>query len=106
MERVRGIVTVLVIAETMEGFVREAAPGWRVHRLAGARRGEWERFGVRQLADHVRGTGRHDRATEPGGLPLMTDGGIKIGMTPSHPGARSGGGADSRRVSSHAVGPC
>ena len=47
-----------------------------------------ERFGVGQLADHVRGTGRDDRATEPGGLPLMTTtDGIKIGMTPSHSGA-------------------
>ena len=46
--------------------------------------GEWSR----ELADHVRGTGRDDRAAEPGGLPLMTTtGGIKIGMTPSHPGA-------------------
>ena len=31
----------LVIAETMEGFVREAAPGWRVHLLSGERRNEW-----------------------------------------------------------------
>ena len=41
VERVRGIVTALAIAETMEGFVREAAPGWRVHRLSGERRNEW-----------------------------------------------------------------
>ena len=41
VERVRGIVTALAIAETMEGFVREAAPGWRVHRLSGERRREW-----------------------------------------------------------------
>ena len=40
-ERVRGIVTALILAETMEGFVREAAPGWRVHRLSGERRNEW-----------------------------------------------------------------
>ena len=40
VERVRGIVTALAIAETMEGFVREA-PGWRVHRLSGERRREW-----------------------------------------------------------------
>ena len=25
----------------MEGFIREAAPGWRVHRLSGERRNEW-----------------------------------------------------------------
>ena len=41
VERVRGIVTALAIAETMEGFVREAAPGWRVHRLSGERRNGW-----------------------------------------------------------------
>ena len=41
VERVRGIVTALVLAENMEGFVREAAPGWRVHRLSGERRNEW-----------------------------------------------------------------
>ncbi|MXY33867.1 MAG: plasmid maintenance system killer protein [Boseongicola sp. SB0664_bin_43] len=29
------------MAEAMEGFVREAAPGWRVHRLTGGRRNEW-----------------------------------------------------------------
>ena len=40
-DRVRGILAALAMAETMEGFVREAAPGWRVHRLTGARRNEW-----------------------------------------------------------------
>ena len=34
MERVRGILIALVMAESMEGFVSEAAPGWRVHRLS------------------------------------------------------------------------
>ena len=41
VERVRGIVTALSLAETMERFVSEAAPGWRVHRLSGERRNEW-----------------------------------------------------------------
>ena len=41
VERVRGIVTALALAGNMDDFVREAAPGWRVHRLAGARRNEW-----------------------------------------------------------------
>ena len=36
VERVRGI-----LAETMEDFIRDTAPGWRVHRLSGARRNEW-----------------------------------------------------------------
>ena len=41
VERVRGILAALVVAETMEGFIRDAAPGWRVHRLSGERRKEW-----------------------------------------------------------------
>ncbi len=41
VERVRGILAALVLAETMESFIREAAPGWRVHRLSGERRNEW-----------------------------------------------------------------
>ncbi len=40
-ERVRGVLTALAMVESMEGFVREAAPGWRVHRLSGERRNEW-----------------------------------------------------------------
>ena len=39
--RVRGILAALAMAESMEGFIRDAAPGWRVHRLSGARRNEW-----------------------------------------------------------------
>ena len=41
VERVRGILAALAMAETMEGFIREAAPGWRVHRLSGERRNAW-----------------------------------------------------------------
>ena len=41
VERVRGIVTTLTMAENMESFAGEAAPGWRVHRLSGERRNEW-----------------------------------------------------------------
>ena len=40
-DRVRGILAAPAMAETMEVFIREAAPGWRVHRLSGARRNEW-----------------------------------------------------------------
>ena len=41
VERVRGILAALAMAETLDGFVHEAAPGWRVHRLSGTRRNEW-----------------------------------------------------------------
>ncbi len=40
-DRVRGILAALAMAETIEGFIREAAPGWRIHRLSGGRRNEW-----------------------------------------------------------------
>ena len=41
VEWARGILAALAMAETMEGFIRDAAPGWRVHRLSGERRSEW-----------------------------------------------------------------
>lgn len=40
-ERVRGILAALVMAESMDDFIGQAAPGWRVHRLSGERRNEW-----------------------------------------------------------------
>ncbi len=41
VERVCGILAALVMADNMEGFIRDAAPGWRDHRLPGERRNEW-----------------------------------------------------------------
>ena len=41
VERVRGVMTALALADDMESFVREAPPGWRVHRLSGRRRNQW-----------------------------------------------------------------
>ena len=41
VERVRGILAALAVAEDMEGFIREAAPGWRVHRLSAGRQNAW-----------------------------------------------------------------
>lgn len=40
-ERARGVPAALAMAENMENSIREAAPGWRVHRLPGERRNEW-----------------------------------------------------------------
>ena len=59
VERVRGILTALAMAETMEGFIREAAPGWRVHRLSGERRNEWSVSvsGDRRITFEERGGG-------------------------------------------------
>ena len=39
--RVRNVLTVLILAEQMEEFARDALPGWRVHRLSGDRQNEW-----------------------------------------------------------------
>ncbi len=39
--RVRRILTVLVLSEDIDDFIANAPSGWRVHRLAGARKGEW-----------------------------------------------------------------
>ena len=41
VDRVRKILTAMILAEQMEGFVADAPPGWRIHRLSGARQREW-----------------------------------------------------------------
>ena len=41
VERVRKILTALILAESMGSFVAGAPRGWRVHRLSGDRKGEW-----------------------------------------------------------------
>ena len=41
VDRVRNILTVLVLSEHVDEFVAQAPPGWRVHRLSGERRNEW-----------------------------------------------------------------
>ena len=41
VDRVRKVITVLVLSEELERFIADAPPGWRVHRLAGNRRDEW-----------------------------------------------------------------
>ena len=38
---IRRILTVLLLAEGIDDFIAGAPSGWRVHRLAGRRRGEW-----------------------------------------------------------------
>ena len=41
VDRVRKILTVLILAEHIDGFIGNAPPGWRVHKLSGNRRNEW-----------------------------------------------------------------
>ena len=40
VDRVRKVLTVLILAEHIDEFLAAAPPGWRVHRLSGNRR-EW-----------------------------------------------------------------
>ena len=41
VDRVRRILTLLVLAEDHDGFLAHAPRGWRVHRLSGNRQQEW-----------------------------------------------------------------
>jgi len=41
VNRVRKILTVLILAEHFDEFVSNAPSGWHAHRLSGDRRGEW-----------------------------------------------------------------
>ena len=41
VDRVRKILTALILAEHIDGFIANAPPGWRIHRLSGNRRNEW-----------------------------------------------------------------
>ena len=41
VQRVRNVLTVLLLADDLDGFLRTAPPGWRVHRLSGDRHDEW-----------------------------------------------------------------
>ena len=40
-DRVRNILTVLILADHIDGFVAQAPAGWHIHRLSGDRRNEW-----------------------------------------------------------------
>ena len=40
-DRVRKILTALLLAEDLHDFIASAPPGWRVHRLSGDRNDEW-----------------------------------------------------------------
>ena len=41
VDRVRKILTALILAEELDRFIADAPRGWRVHRLSGDRRDEW-----------------------------------------------------------------
>ena len=39
--RVRNVLTALILAQHMDGFIADAPSGWRIHRLSGDRQDEW-----------------------------------------------------------------
>lgn len=39
--RIRNVMTALVLAKNIDGFIADAPLGWRVHRLSGDRANEW-----------------------------------------------------------------
>lgn len=41
VDRVRKILTALILAEHIDGFIADAPSGWRIHRLSGDRQDEW-----------------------------------------------------------------
>ena len=41
VNRIRKVLTVLVLADDLESFLNDAPRGWRVHRLSGDRQNEW-----------------------------------------------------------------
>ncbi len=41
VDRIRKILTALILAELMDSFIANAPPGWRIHRLSGDRQSEW-----------------------------------------------------------------
>ena len=60
VDRVRRIVTVLILAETMDEFRGVAPPGWRVHPLTGDRQDQWSvsvssnwRITFREVDGHI-----------------------------------------------------
>ena len=41
VDRVRKVLTTLILAERIDTLIADAPPGWRVHRLSGDRHDEW-----------------------------------------------------------------
>ena len=41
VNRVRNVLTALILAESIDNLAANAPPGWRVHRLSGDRLNEW-----------------------------------------------------------------
>ena len=53
VDRVRKILTALILAEELDSFIADALRGWHVHRLFGDRQNEWSVSVSGNLADYV-----------------------------------------------------
>ena len=60
VDRVRKVLTVLLLAETIEDFRTASPPGWRIHQLSGDRAGQWSvsvsgnwRITFREVDSHI-----------------------------------------------------
>ena len=65
--RVRNVMTVLILAKDMSEFIANAPPGWRVHPLSGGRRSDWSvsisgnwRITFEEVDGHVNGLNLED----------------------------------------------
>lgn len=65
--RVRKILTVLVLADGIDEFIANAPPGWCVHKLSGKRRKEWSisvsgnwRITFKEESGHIDGLNLED----------------------------------------------
>ena len=41
VDKLRKVLAALILADNIEGFMSDAPPGWRVHRLSGNRQSTW-----------------------------------------------------------------
>ena len=41
VDRIRNVLTLLIVSESIGSFITDAPRGWRVHRLSGERQLEW-----------------------------------------------------------------
>ncbi len=41
VNRIRNVLTAIILADDMDGLIAGAPPGWRVHQLSGDRRDTW-----------------------------------------------------------------
>ena len=67
VDRVRKILTVLILSEDLDRFIDDAPRGWRVHRLSGDRQQDWSisvsenwRITFKEEGDYINGLNLED----------------------------------------------